>query len=59
MRVHVTVTAPGNAGGFVIREAALFNAGGELLVHGTVVPVYKTTSGDPLEIPLVLQLVTA
>lgn len=56
---HVQVTIPGGTGGYTIREAALFNAGGELLVHGTVVPVYKTTSSDPFQIPLTLKLVTA
>ena len=56
--VFVEVTIAGNVGGYTIREAGLFNAGGELLIHGTVVPVYKTTSNDPFEIPLRLQLVT-
>jgi len=54
----VSVTIPGNSGGYTIREAGLFNAAGEILIGGTVVPFYKTTSGDPLEIPLVLQVVT-
>ena len=57
-RHELEVTIAGNVGGYTIREAGLFNAGGELLIHGTVVPVYKTTSNDPFEIPLRLQLVT-
>ena len=54
----VEVEAMGEPDGLGAFDGLVSRACDELLIHGTVVPVYKTTSNDPFEIPLRLQLVT-